>query len=160
MHCLCVHVKCTKNYECALVSDQPRHSVQLCSHMHLQLAFVSRENWLTVYIHEPVLYVHRPALRLHTSFIRNTPSLNSGPTISTNHGFGVQFLHKSSWGRRGIYILCCREGHLDVVRYLVTEADCDPDVSNDDQDTPLHTACRYIHYWCLSYCPILLHLCA
>jgi hypothetical protein len=32
-----------KNYECALVSDQPRHSVQLCSHiMHLQLAFVSR----------------------------------------------------------------------------------------------------------------------
>ena len=42
-----------------------------------------------------------------------------------------------------VYILCCREGHLDVVRYLVTEADCDPDVRDDDQDTPLHTACRY-----------------
>ena len=47
-----------------------------------------------------------------------------------------------------VYILCCREGHLDVVRYLVTEADCDPDVRDDDQDTPLHTACRYTYPCC------------
>ena len=40
-----------------------------------------------------------------------------------------------------------REGHLDLVRYFVTEADCDPNVIDADQTTPLHTACRCIKYF-------------
>lgn len=36
----------------------------------------------------------------------------------------------------------CREGHLDIVRYLVTEASCDPSVRDDDGETPLHAASR------------------
>ena len=34
----------------------------------------------------------------------------------------------------------CRCGHLDVVRYLVTEANCDPNVGDNDGWTPLHRA--------------------
>ena len=34
----------------------------------------------------------------------------------------------------------CRRGHLDVVRYLVTEAQCDPNVGDNDGSTPLHRA--------------------
>ena len=36
----------------------------------------------------------------------------------------------------------CSNGHLDVVRYLVTEAHCDPNVKDNDGLTPLHYACR------------------
>ena len=36
----------------------------------------------------------------------------------------------------------CRNGHLDVVRYLVTEANCSTNVRNDDGETPLDWACR------------------
>ena len=38
------------------------------------------------------------------------------------------------------YISCYRFGHLDVVRYLVTEAQCDPNVGDNDGWTPLHRA--------------------
>ena len=34
----------------------------------------------------------------------------------------------------------CRRGHLGVVRYLVTEAQCDPNVGDNDGWTPLHHA--------------------
>ena len=36
----------------------------------------------------------------------------------------------------------CRYGRLDVVRYLVTEADCNPNVRDNGGETPLHWACR------------------
>ena len=36
----------------------------------------------------------------------------------------------------------CRNGRLDVVRYLVTKANCNPNVRNDDGETLLHWACR------------------
>ena len=35
-----------------------------------------------------------------------------------------------------------RCGHLSVVRYLVNEAHCDPNVKNNVGWTPLHYACR------------------
>ena len=35
-----------------------------------------------------------------------------------------------------------RFGLLDVVRYLVTEAHCDPNVKDNDGLTPLHYACQ------------------
>ena len=35
-----------------------------------------------------------------------------------------------------------RYGLLDVVRYLVTEAHCDPDVKDNDGLTPLRYACK------------------
>ena len=36
----------------------------------------------------------------------------------------------------------CSWRRLDVVRYLVTEADCNPNVRDNDGETPLHLACR------------------
>ena len=39
-----------------------------------------------------------------------------------------------------IYISGCRSGRLDVVRYLVTEARCDPNVMDKNGRTPLHIA--------------------
>ena len=39
--------------------------------------------------------------------------------------------------------LFCRNGHKDVVRYLVSEADCNPCVMDNDGQTPLHKACRW-----------------
>ena len=38
------------------------------------------------------------------------------------------------------YITGCRFGHLDVVRYLVTETHCDPNVRTNNGWTPLHRA--------------------
>ena len=39
-------------------------------------------------------------------------------------------------------VLHSRYRHLNVVRYLVTEAHCDPNVKNNSGWTPLHYACR------------------
>ena len=41
-----------------------------------------------------------------------------------------------------LFLKYCSNGHLDVVRYLVTEADCNPNVRNDDGETLLNWACR------------------
>ena len=41
-----------------------------------------------------------------------------------------------------LHILHSRNGHLKVVRYLMTEAWCDPNVKNNDGWTPLHYACQ------------------
>ena len=40
------------------------------------------------------------------------------------------------------YIPGCSSGHLDIVRYLVTEAQCDPNVGDKYGQTPLHQASR------------------
>ena len=39
-------------------------------------------------------------------------------------------------------VLHSRERHLNVVRFLVNEAHCDPHVRDNDGWTPLHCACR------------------
>ena len=39
-------------------------------------------------------------------------------------------------------VLYCRNGHFDIVRYLVNDAHCDPDVKRNDEWTPLHWACQ------------------
>ena len=39
-------------------------------------------------------------------------------------------------------VLHSREGHLNVVRFLVNEAHCDPNVKDNDGWIPLHYACR------------------
>ena len=41
-----------------------------------------------------------------------------------------------------LFLKYCSWDYLNVVRYLVTEADCNPDVRDNDGDTPLHEACR------------------
>ena len=40
------------------------------------------------------------------------------------------------------FVLYSRRGHLDVVKYLVNDAHCDPNVGNKDGETPLHLVCR------------------
>ena len=44
------------------------------------------------------------------------------------------------------YISGYRLGHLDVVRYLVTEARCDPNVRSNDGWTPLHWGSRLVSF--------------
>ena len=39
------------------------------------------------------------------------------------------------------YTSFSRSGHLNVVRYLVTEARCDPNVKDKIGETPLYYAC-------------------
>lgn len=39
-------------------------------------------------------------------------------------------------------VLVCSTGHLDIVKYLVNEAHCDPDVKRNDGYTPLSWACQ------------------
>ena len=41
-----------------------------------------------------------------------------------------------------LFLKYCSDGDLDVVRYLVAEADCNPNVKDNDGETPLHKACR------------------
>ena len=36
----------------------------------------------------------------------------------------------------------CYNGHVDIVRYLVSEVGCSSACVNKDGDTPLHVACR------------------
>ena len=43
---------------------------------------------------------------------------------------------------RCLFLQYCRNGHLDVVRYLVTKANCNTNVRNNNGETPLHKACR------------------
>ena len=51
----------------------------------------------------------------------------------------------------------CREGRPDIVRYLVTEAGCDPNARDGSEQTPLHWACRWaqsaviVHRLCCSF---------
>ena len=37
-----------------------------------------------------------------------------------------------------------RRGHLDVVKCLVNEGHCDPDIKDKSGGTPIYGACRYI----------------
>ena len=41
-----------------------------------------------------------------------------------------------------LFFKYCSNGYLDVVRYLVTEAGCNPNVRDNDGETLLHKACR------------------
>ena len=41
-------------------------------------------------------------------------------------------------------VLHSRYEQLNVVRYLVNEAHCDPHVKDNDGWTPLHYACRWV----------------
>ena len=38
----------------------------------------------------------------------------------------------------------CSMGNIGIVKYLVCEAHCDPDVGNCEGCTPLHIACWYV----------------
>ena len=40
------------------------------------------------------------------------------------------------------FVLHSRWGHLDIVKYLVNDAHCDPNVGDKDRETPLHLVCR------------------
>ena len=69
-----------------------------------------------------------------------------GKTLTCMFEFCVDY-SKSAESDCVVYCKClffkyCSNGHLDVVRYLVTEADCNPNVRDNDGETPLHWACR------------------
>ena len=42
-----------------------------------------------------------------------------------------------------MWITCSRWGHLDVVKYLVSEVHCDPNYKSMSGWTPLHNACLW-----------------
>ena len=54
--------------------------------------------------------------------------------LCVSHGFVIENVDISS--------LHSRCGHLDVVKYLVNDAHCDPNVKKEDGDTLLHLAYR------------------
>ena len=37
--------------------------------------------------------------------------------------------------------LACHKGHLDITRFLISEAHCNPSYKNKDGNTPLHCVC-------------------
>ena len=45
----------------------------------------------------------------------------------------------------------CSWGHVDVVKYLVSEAQCNPNVENKNGYTPLHHACEWVFHDVLMY---------
>ena len=58
-----------------------------------------------------------------------------GHKNSSSHVYCVSeffFVQHSRWGR------------LDVVKYLLNDTHCDPNVMDKDGETPLHLACRYV----------------
>jgi len=40
-----------------------------------------------------------------------------------------------------VFFFSCREGHLDLVKYLVEIGRCDAGITSDSGYTPLHLAC-------------------
>ena len=47
--------------------------------------------------------------------------------------------------------LACRNGHLEVVKYLVSEVQCDPNCRTQGNATPLHLACQKGHLEVVKY---------
>ena len=41
-----------------------------------------------------------------------------------------------------VSVVFSRNNHKDIVIWLVNECQCDPNVKNNDGETPLHYACR------------------
>ena len=35
----------------------------------------------------------------------------------------------------------CNSGHMDIIKYLITEHGCDPALPDNDGDMPMHIAC-------------------
>ena len=50
-----------------------------------------------------------------------------------------------------LIFLHSRCGHLDVVKYLVNDAHCDPNIKKEDGEIPLHLACR-LEVFCMCVC--------
>ena len=51
------------------------------------------------------------------------------------------------WNVEHNLIICnlhSRKGHLQIVRYLLTECHCDPEVKSSGGRTPLHRACQWV----------------
>ena len=85
-------------------------------------------------------------LHLHWAFQNGDYSLSTKLLVnlgSNNHGkaklksltvYGDTLLH-----------LACRHGWLDIVRYLIEDCDCSPNIRDRKKQAPLHIACRYGH---------------
>ena len=43
------------------------------------------------------------------------------------------------------FIFLFRNGHLDIVKYLVDEGHCQPNSKDNNGWTPLHYAAMYVH---------------
>ena len=58
----------------------------------------------------------------------------SGRSPELSETVGRTPLHQASQG-----------GHMNIIKYLITELDCDPTVSDNYGDLPLHIACSNGH---------------
>jgi len=47
-----------------------------------------------------------------------------------------------------VFLFSCRWGHLEIVRLLIGEFNCDAQCTDHFWETPLHHACRYVPPWC------------
>jgi len=45
-----------------------------------------------------------------------------------------------------VFLFSCSEGHLEIVRLLIVEFNCDAQCTDHARKTPLHYACRYVPF--------------
>ena len=57
----------------------------------------------------------------------------------------VTSVHISNHPHKVAMFLQSRNGHLNVVKYLLNEAHCDPNVKTEAGCTPLHYACELVY---------------
>jgi len=41
-----------------------------------------------------------------------------------------------------VFLFSCREGHLDLVKYMIERCGCDAGIKSNNGGTPLHWACE------------------
>ena len=100
------------------------------SGIHCIISVVSQMKSLIFYAPYPCTYIR---LYVYTVLI----------SLSVGHSHSLPLstvLH--SMYRHHDVVRYLRTGRLNVVRYLVTEAHCDPNVKNNSGWTPLHYACQ------------------
>ena len=53
-------------------------------------------------------------------------------------------MHCFNGDHSDVFLLSCRDGQLEVVKFLIEVAKCDPQCVDHEGKTPLHDACRYL----------------
>ncbi len=73
--------------------------------------------------------------------------------ITLGGSAAVQTVSSKHFGRSGDTLLhyAARQGHLDIVEYLIKRVGVDVEVYNNDYKRPLHEAASMSHQACVSY---------
>lgn len=67
-------------------------------------------------------------------------AVKSGVDLNEKREFGATFLH-----------IACSNGYNDVVQYLLDQSNIDPNVADEEGNTPLHLSVFFCQYECVMY---------